>query len=147
MNPDFLDMLAALDRAGARFIVVGAHALGVHGTPRATGDLDVWVDPTPENAALVWRALLEFGAPVAAMNLAAKDLTTPDTVVQIGLPPARIDLLTSLTGLTFDEAWAGRTRHSVGALDVPFLGKDALIKNKRACGRPKDLADLQILER
>lgn len=147
MNDDFLDMLSALERAGARFLVVGAHAMGVHGVPRATGDLDVWVSPDRANAGRVWSALLDFGAPVAAMGVSVTDLEAPDTVVQIGMPPRRIDLLTGISGVGFDEAWESRVLHRVGTLRVPFLGREALVKNKRASGRPKDLADLDVLER
>ena len=145
MNPDFVDFLAALLAAGARFLVVGAHALAVHGVPRATGDIDVWIDRSPENAARVWRALDAFGAPAAALGVRTADLETPDVVVQIGLPPRRIDVLTGVTGLEFDAAWASRVVHRVGELEVPFLGRDALVRNKRASGRYKDLGDLEAL--
>src|SRR3989442_8740941 len=96
-------MLAALSAAGADYLVVGAHALAVHGVVRATGDLDVWVRPTPENASKVWRALLAFGAPL--QELTERDLSTPNLVFQIGVAPYRIDLLTSIDGVSFDEAW------------------------------------------
>jgi hypothetical protein len=145
VNPDFVDFLAALLGENARFLVVGAHALAVHGVPRATGDIDVWVERTPENAARVWRALEQFGAPAAALGVRPADLETPDVVVQIGLPPRRIDVLTGVTGLEFDDAWAGRVVHPVGGLAVPFLGRDALVRNKRASGRFKDLGDLEAL--
>ena len=145
MNPDFVDFLAALLAAEVRFLVVGAHALAVHGVPRATGDIDVWIDRAPENAARVWRALEAFGAPAAALGVRPTDLEMPDMVVQIGLPPRRIDVLTGVTGLAFDDAWGGRVVHRVGGLEVPFLGRDALIRNKRASGRYKDLGDLEAL--
>ena len=147
MNDDFRDLLVTLLRAGARFLVVGAHAMAVHGVPRATGDLDVWVDPEPENAGRVWQALLDFGAPAGALGVTREDLETPGIVVQIGLPPRRLDILTSLSGLGFEGAWNNRVTHRVGPLEVPFLGRSDLIRNKRASGRPKDLADLEILER
>lgn len=145
MNPDFLDFLAALLAAEARFLVVGAHALAVHGLPRATADIDVWIDPTPDNAARVWYALAEFGAPAEALGVRQTDLEVPDVVVQIGLPPRRIDVLTGVTGLTFAEAWPTRVVHRVGTLDVPFIGREALVRNKRASGRLKDLGDLEAL--
>jgi hypothetical protein len=138
VNPDFVDFLAALLAAEARFLVVGAHALAVHGVPRATGDIDVWIERSPENAGRVWRALEAFGAPAATLGIRLADLQRPDMVVQIGLPPRRIDVLTDVTGLAFDAAWAGRVVHRVGELDVPFLGRDALVRNKRASGRYKD---------
>lgn len=143
MNPDFVEMLAELHAAEADFLVVGAHALAVHGRPRATGDLDLWVRSTPENARRVYAALQRFGAPLQDLTLT--DLMTADVVYQIGLPPARIDILTSISGVTFEEGWASRTTTSVGDLDVPVLGRACLIQNKRAAGRPKDLADLAEL--
>ena len=146
MNSDFLDFLTALVRAEARFLVVGAHAMAVHGVPRATGDLDVWVRPDPENADRVWRALLDFGAPVETLGLSTGDLSTPELVFQLGLPPQRIDVLTSVTGLDFDEAWSEHRRHRVAGLDLPFLGRASLLKNKRETGRTKDLADIESLE-
>lgn len=145
MNPDFADFLAALIAAEARFIVVGAHALATHGVPRSTGDIDVWIDRAPENAARVWRALNDFGAPTAALGIAAVDLEVADVVIQIGLPPRRIDILTGVTGLDFGPAWEARVVHQVGTLDIPFLGRDDLIRNKRASGRYKDLGDLEAL--
>lgn len=147
MNPDFLDLLAALSRAEARFLVVGAHAMAAHGVPRATGDLDVWIQRTPENAERVWSALLEFGAPVQALGLSETDLTAPDLVFQMGEPPVRIDVLTSISGVTFEYAWSTRNVHRIGTLDVPFLGRAALLDNKRATGRAKDLVDAELLER
>ena len=146
MNEDFRDLLQALLESGARFLVVGAHAMAVHGVPRATGDLDVWVSPDPANAGRVWEALLKFGAPLGGLNLSRKDLETPGIVVQIGLPPRRIDLLTEVTGLAFQDAWSHRATHPVGSLAVPFLSRRDLIINKRATGRPQDLADLATLE-
>ena len=147
MNQDFLDLLRALLETGARFMVVGAHAMAVHGVPRATGDLDVWIGPGPENADHVWQSLLVFGAPVEGHDLSRSDLEMPETVVQIGLPPRRIDLMTTLTGLDFETAWPNRAIHRVGLLEIPFLGREDLVQNKRATRRPKDLADLDILER
>jgi hypothetical protein len=145
VNPDFRDFLAALLAAEARFLVVGAHALAVHGVPRATGDIDVWIDRTPENVGRVWSALAAFGAPAAALGLRPSDLEAEDVVIQLGLPPRRIDLLTGASGLAFDDAWADRVIHRVDELDVPFLDRAALVRNKRASGRFKDLGDLEAL--
>lgn len=145
MNEDFLDLLRWLVEKGARFLVVGAHALAVHGVPRATGDLDVWIDRDAANVKRVWEALLRFGAPVEAMGITRGDLETPGVVVQIGLPPRRIDLITEITGVDFEEAWDARTSHLVGSLEVPFLGREQLVRNKRATGRLKDRADLEAL--
>jgi hypothetical protein len=146
LNEDFRDLLAALLEADARFLVVGAHAMAVHGVPRATGDLDVWVSSAPPNAERVWSALMTFGAPVEQLGVRPDDLQAPGMVVQIGLPPRRIDILTDVSGLHFEEAWSARTVHTVDGYEVPFLGREDLIRNKRATGRPKDLADLDVLE-
>ena len=144
MNDDFVDLLRALAEAEARFLVVGAYALAIHGHPRATGDLDVWVEPTPENADRVVRALQRFGAPLT--DVTAADFARPRLVYQIGLPPRRIDVLTELTGLTFAEAWAERVRRSIAGLEVDVIGRSAYIRNKKATGRPQDLADVARLE-
>lgn len=144
MNEDFLDLLRAFADAEVRYVLVGAYALGLHGKPRATGDLDVWVDATPQNARRVMRALQAFGAPMA--DIAEGDFTRPGVTYQIGLPPRRIDILTELTGLTFAEAWPGRMRGPFGSLDVDFIGRADFIRNKRQTGRLKDLADVEGLE-
>jgi hypothetical protein len=117
--------------------------VGAHATPRATGDLDIWVRPTAENAARVWTALVDFGAPLR--DLTVDDLAVEGVVFQIGVPPRRIDILTAVTGVTFDEAWPERTQLPFGDVTVPALGLRALIKNKEAVGRPKDIADLHAL--
>ena len=146
MNDDFRDLLHALLASEARFLVVGAHAMAVHGVPRATGDLDVWIARDPANSEHVFRALLEFGAPVGALAVTREDLEAPGMVVQIGLPPRRIDLMTDLSGLDFEEAWRNRLVHRVGKDEVPFLGRADILRNKRATGRPKDLVDVDLLE-
>jgi hypothetical protein len=145
VNRDFLDLLAALLAVDVRFLVVGAHAMAVHGVPRATGDLDVWIAPDAENAERAWSAVVRFGAPLSAMGVTRADFGRPDQVVQIGLPPRRIDILTSISGVSFDDAWPDRVTHEVEGLVVPFLGRAALVRNKRASGRTKDLADLEAL--
>lgn len=119
--------------------------MAVHGVPRATGDLDVWIEPGEENAERAWHAVSEFGAPLSALGVTRQDFQEPDQVVQVGLPPRRIDILTSISGVTFEEAWPDRVAHAVRDLEVPFLGRDALVRNKRATGRAKDLADLEAL--
>ncbi|HEV8241508.1 MAG TPA: hypothetical protein VGS57_19255 [Thermoanaerobaculia bacterium] len=146
-NDDFVDLLRALLQSGVEFVVVGAHAMAVHGVPRATGDLDLVVRPTTENARRLVAALRAFGAPLEAHGVGERDFSSPGAVYQIGLPPRRIDLLTSLTGVSFDDAWAGRVEIHVADFTVPFLGRDALLHNKRATARDKDLADLQLLTR
>jgi hypothetical protein len=145
LNRDFVEMLSALFAAGAEFLVVGAHALAAHGTPRATGDLDIWVRPSPENAVRVHAALRTFGAPL--FDLSVDDLSRAGIVFQIGLPPYRIDILTGISGVTFDEAWPGRLISAVDGLQVPFIGRAELVKNKRAAARPKDLVDADALEK
>lgn len=143
MNPDFVDLLRAFIGADVRFLVVGAYALAHHGRPRATGDLDVWVEPTTANAPRVVSALATFGAPMA--DITESDFARPGVVFQIGVPPGRIDVLTELTGLAFDEAWPGRDAGRFGDLTVDFIGRDAFIRNKRATGRAKDLGDIERL--
>jgi hypothetical protein len=145
LNEDFRDLLAALLHSGARFLVVGAHAVALHGVPRATGDLDVWFPPEAANAERVWKALAAFGAPLSALGFEQQDLADVDQVFQIGVPPRRIDLLTGISGVTFDEAWPERVVARVSGLDVPFIGRQALLRNKRASGRAKDLADIEAL--
>jgi hypothetical protein len=145
VNRDFLDLLAAFLAGDVRFLVVGAHAMAVHGVPRATGDLDVWIAPDRGNADKAWSAVAEFGAPLSSMGVTPDDFGRPDQVVQVGLPPRRIDILTSISGVAFDDAWPDRVVHETGGLAVPFLGRAALIRNKQASGRTKDLADLEAL--
>ena len=144
MNRDFAEMLDALSAAGAEFLIVGAHAVAAHGRPRATGDLDIWIRPSAENAERVWRALVQFGAPLTELRL--EDLTSPQIVFQIGIAPARIDILTSLTALKFDDAWPRRQMVEIEGQTLPFLSRDDLIRNKAAVGRPRDLADIDDLE-
>ena len=144
MNPDFSDMLSALCAEGVEFLLVGAYALAVHGVPRATGDLDIWIRPSPENARRSMAALHRFGAPTH--GLTEGDLVREGTVFQIGVAPRRIDVLTHIDGVAFEEAWASRTTARVGSLEVPVLGREALIRNKRATGRTRDLADVEQLE-
>jgi predicted nucleotidyltransferase len=146
MHPDFLDLLRSLRAADARFLLVGAYAVGVHGRPRATKDLDVWVEPSVENAPKVMRALVDFGAPL--MGLTIQDLETPEVGLQIGVAPVRIDVLTKITGVTFEEAWPRRIEADFDAgVRCAVIGLEDLLKNKRAAGRPQDLADVAALER
>jgi hypothetical protein len=145
VNEDFQGLLAALLASEVRFLVVGAHALAVHGVPRATGGLDVWILPDPVSAERVWAALGRFGAPMDTLGAAPGDLTRPGLVLQIGLPPRRIDILTELTGVDFESAWRTRVVHRVGSLEIPFLDRQTLIR--RATGRLRDLADVERLRR
>lgn len=144
MNRDFVEMLSALGAARADFMIVGAHALAAHGVPRATGDLDIWVRPEAANASRVLDALRAFGAPL--FDLTAEDLAAPDTVFQIGLPPSRIDILTGISGVSFDEAWPNRMNVVLDGQDIPVIGREDFVRNKRSAGRPKDLADIALLD-
>jgi hypothetical protein len=143
--PDFRDILTELVSVEARFLVVGAHALSAHGVPRATVDLDIWVATDAENATRVYRALAQFGAPLESLGVAVTDFTEPDMVTQFGMPPFRVDILTSVSGVSFDAAWPDRIVAEIEGVRVPILGLEAFIQNKRASGRKKDLADLESL--
>ncbi|MEA2699638.1 MAG: hypothetical protein QOI66_3909 [Myxococcales bacterium] len=147
LNDDFRDFLHDLVDAGVDFVIVGAYALAFHGAPRASGDIDVFVRPTIENARRVIAALIRFGAPLNSAHVSEEDLARPGTVYQIGLPPRRIDLLTQISGVTFDEAWASREPTTLDGRTVCFVSRDTFLKNKKAAGRPKDLADVARLDR
>lgn len=143
MNPDFRDLLAEFNAHRVEFLIVGAHALAAHGHVRATNDLDVWVRPDATNASRVLAALRAFGAPL--QDLCERDLSQPGVVFQIGVAPLRIDILTAIDGVEFAEAWAARILSSFGDQPAPVLSREHLIRNKRACGRSQDLADVERL--
>ena len=143
---DFRDLLIELSEAGADFVVLGGHAVAFHGHPRATKDLDVLVRSDPTNAQRVYAALAAFGAPLSAFAVEAADFATYDGVLQIGLPPRRIDILNRADGIRFDEAIADGEAFELGGRRIPVIGRAALLKNKRAAGRPQDLADVAALE-
>ena len=142
-NPDFKDMLSALSEARADFLLVGAYALAVHGHPRATGDLDIWVRADFENASRVLRSLAVYGAPLD--DLTVDDLSKPGIVFQIGVEPSRIDILTAISGVEFEHAWKNRVLIEMNGDCVSVIGREDLIVNKRASGRPKDIADVETL--
>jgi len=144
LSPDYRDMLSELSAAGAEFLIVGAFAMAAHRMPRATGDMDVWVRPDLENARRVWTALANFGAPVDRVT--PEELAEPDMFFQIGVVPVRIDVLTAIDGVTFGEAWAERVYREFEGMRVPVLSRKHLLINKRATGRPKDLADVAWIE-
>jgi hypothetical protein len=141
---DFEELFGFLTARNVRFVVVGGHALAYHGRPRYTKDLDVFVEPTAENAARLLRALEDFG--FGGLGLTEADFDTPGKVVQLGVAPNRIDLLTAIDGVSFDQAWQGRAAGRFGTESVPFLGRRELLANKRAVGRLQDLADIEALE-
>lgn len=145
LNEDFADMLQCLSEAKVEFLIVGAHALAAHGIVRATGDIDIFVRPSEENAERVLRALDAFGAPIVAHGISKADFANPGAVYQIGLPPRRIDLLTEISGVSFEEAWQSRLEAEVQGMPVSFIGHEALVKNKLASGRDKDLLDVKVL--
>ena len=144
LNPDFKDMLSALNEAEVEYLIVGAYAMAAHGCPRSTGDIDIWVRPSNENAQRVWNALQSFGAPIRKISL--DDFATPDVVFQIGVGPQRIDILTSISGVEFSPAWRNRMTIDIDGLNAQIIGRDDLLKNKLASGRPKDLLDAEILK-
>jgi len=136
-------LLALFNAREVDYVVVGAHALAYHGAPRFTGDLDVLVRPDNANALRVLAALDEFG--FGSLGLTAEDFTEPGRVVQLGVAPVRIDIITSLTGVSWDEVQAGRTTGAFADQTVHYLGKQQLVRNKRALGRKKDIADLEAI--
>lgn len=144
IDSSFEDLLSAFTAAGVRFLVVGGYAVSSHGHPRSTKDLDLWIDATRDNARRAWRALAAFGMPLAGIT--AEDLATPGPWLQFGRPPKRVDILTRIESLTFSQAWESRVLRRFGAVEVPVLSIEDLIRNKRAVGRKQDLADAERLE-
>jgi hypothetical protein len=145
MSPDFRDLLSEFNARGVGYPVVGAQAVAAHGRVRATSDLDVWVRPEPGNAQRVLRALRAFGAPLADVGLA--DLSAPGVFFQIGVAPLRIDVLTAIDAVDFDEAWSSRTIATFAGVTVPVLALELQLRNQRAAGGKQDLADVEWLER
>jgi hypothetical protein len=143
MHPDYRDLLCELSAHHVELLVVGAHALAAHGHVRATKDLDVWVRPDPSNARRVLEALEAFGAPRHGATL--EDLSGPDFVLQIGVAPVRIDVMTSITGVDFEEAWQARLHATFDGQPVGVLSRKHLIQNKTATGRAQDIADVEWL--
>jgi hypothetical protein len=140
---DFEELLSCLKRHQVRFVVVGAHAVAYHAKPRYTKDFDLFVEPDASNGARIVAALEECG--FAGLGSLATDFASPGRILQLGVPPNRIDLMTSIDGVTFEEVWVSRAEGSYGSQVVPFIGRAALIKNKSASRRPQDLADLDLL--
>lgn len=144
LNPDFADILSAFIAGKVEFLVVGGYAMAFHGYVRATGDIDLWIRCSDENAERVWRALQTFGAPLFDLNIA--DLKTPGMVFQIGLVPSRIDVITQIDGVEFDDAWKEHKTVEIEGLEIPVIGKTQLLTNKQSTGRSKDRNDALWLE-
>ena len=144
LNEDYRDMLRTLSEEKVRFLLVGAYAVAAHGYPRATMDIDIWVMPSPQNADAVFRALQRFGAPVE--DLTKEDLQADGVVFQIGIAPRRIDIMTTASGLRFDEAFDRSISVDIEGIEVHIPSLDDLVTNKKASGRTKDLADVEALE-
>jgi len=144
LAPDFDEFFASLNAHDVEFLVVGAYALAVHGAPRYTGDIDVFIRPTPANARRLLQALSAFGFPTG--DLRPDDVIDPDRVLQMGVEPVQIHVMAAITGVGWDEAWNGRTVAPCGSRDLPFIGRREFIANKRAAGRLKDLADIQAID-
>ena len=144
LSKDLREFLELLNSSGVEYVIVGAHSLAFHGRPRYTGDLDVLVQATPDNAAKLIGLVNRFG--FADSGLKETDFLQPEQVIQLGVAPNRIDLLTSITGVSSADAFATRVSAALDEIPVFILGKEALIRNKRAVGRPQDLADLKTLE-
>jgi hypothetical protein len=144
IQPDFKELLVLLNAHGVDYLIVGGYALAYHGAPRFTGDLDVFISTTPVNAGKVYSALNDFG--FGSVGLTPEDFSRADHVIQLGVPPVRIDFVTTIDGVDWTVAWAGRNQGEYGGVPVCFLGKPEFIKNKKAVGRLKDLADVEALQ-
>lgn len=140
---DFKELFALLNAHDVAYLIVGAHALSFHGAPRYTGDINVYVRPDAANAERVLKALDAFG--FGSLDLGMEDFTHPDCIIQLGMPPARIDFLTSISGVSWNQADAGKVAGHYGDVPVHYLGREEYIANKRSCGRKKDLADIEAL--
>ena len=144
LNEDYKDMLQALSDEKVKFLLIGAYAMAAHGYPRATMDIDIWVMPSPQNADAVMRALNRFGAPLH--NLTREDLQKDGIIFQIGVAPRRIDIITSASGLRFEDVYGQALIVNIEGIEVHIPSIDDLIRNKRAAGRTKDLSDAEALE-
>lgn len=143
VTKDFEELFASFNSHSVKAVIVGAYALAFHAKPRYTKDIDILVEPSRENASRIIAALNDFG--FGSVGITPADLERAGSVIQLGVPPNRVDLLTTIDGVSFDEAWRGRARGQYGGQEVFFLGREELIRNKRTCGRPQDLADLDML--
>jgi hypothetical protein len=144
LSKDLREFIELLNSHAVEYVVVGGYAVAYHGYPRYTGDIDFFIRPTDSNAELLLEVLDVFG--FGEVGLTREDFTTPGRIVQLGLPPNRIDLVTGITGVTFDEVWGNRVPASLDGIPVSLIGKEELLRNKRASGRAKDLADVEAIE-
>ena len=144
MNPDFKELLLGFNAHKVEYLIVGAHALAAYGHVRATKDINLWVRPSPENAQRVFKALSDFGAPLG--DLVLDDLTKAGTIFQIGVPPLRIDIITEIDGVEFEDAWPDRLETGFGGVPSFVISRHHLIKNKKTAARLQDLADVEKLE-
>jgi hypothetical protein len=144
IQSDFRELLVLFNENNVEYLIVGGYALAFHGVPRFTGDLDILVRPDPGNAQRILRALAQFG--FGSLGLGEEDFENPEYVIQLGEPPVRIDLITSLTGVSWEEAFSSRVQGNYNDVPAFFLGRDQFIRNKRAIGRTKDIADIETLE-
>jgi predicted nucleotidyltransferase len=145
MENDFLDMIECLNRQYCRYIVVGGMALAFNGYVRNTGDMDIFVEPDKSNSEKVFNALLDFGAPLHDVN--KDDFSIEGTIFQIGVPPVRIDIITKIDGVSFNDAYSTKKIHEINGMKVPYLSIDMLLVNKAASGRAKDLMDIDELKK
>jgi hypothetical protein len=143
LSKDLREFVELLNSRKIKYLLVGGHAVAFHGFPRFTGDVDFFVDPSPENAALVASAVSDFG--FSELGLTEADFRGPETIVQLGRAPNRIDILTSVTAVSFAEAWETRVETELDGLPVWVISKDLLVRNKLATARPQDLADVERL--
>ncbi len=143
IQPDFRDLLELFNSRKVKYMVVGGYALAFHGAPKYTGDIDIFVSPDSKNADRIMAALEEFG--FGSVGLSAADFKKPGQVIQLGVPPVRIDIITSISGVSWDEAFSNRVEGGYGDIRIYYIGREELIANKRAVGRKKDIADLEAL--
>ena len=143
LAPDFNEFCALLRAHRVEFVIVGAHALAFHGAPRFTGDLDILIRPTPQNAARLVKAIEAFGFPEPPLS--AGQIIEPTRIIEMGVEPVQIHVMSHIDGVSWDEVWSSRDTGPLGTETVAFIGRDAFIRNKRAAGRPKDLADIEAL--
>lgn len=143
LYPDFKELLVLFNVHHVEYMIVGGYALALHGTPRATGDLDIFVKPDLINARHILDALADFG--FGSLGLSVEDFLKPDTVIQLGVAPIRIDIMTSLTAVSWEDAVSGWRTGRYGDVPVHYIGREQFIKNRKSLGRKRDLADLEAL--